>query len=706
MAGKKDSKQEAKRERREKTAPEPSRRRRRPLWQRLTLWSVSSLCWAAVAVIVAVLWFGRDLPDIGQLASDNRQPSITLLAADGAKIASYGDLYGEALQLRDMSGWLPMAVMAIEDRRFYGHWGVDPIGIARAVVVNIRSGRLVQGGSTITQQLAKNLFLTPERSMERKIQELLLAFQLEARYSKEQILTLYLNRVYLGAGTYGVDAAAQRYFGKSARQVNLYEAAVLAGLLKAPSRLNPASDGDRAHARAKLVLNAMVESDMISKAEAERAHRERSGKQPKRFDRGRYFGDWALSLTQQYVGVVARDLTVQTTLNPRIQAIAEGAVSEVLAAKGAERGASEAAVVVMTPDGAVQAMVGGRSYGSSQFNRATQALRQPGSAFKLFVYLAALENGFRPDSRVVDEPITLRGWKPDNYGGRYYGDVTLRESFARSMNSVAVRLLLDSGSGKVLEMARELGITTPLPETPALALGAGEVTLLELTAAYAAIANEGRGVWPYGIRRIAGDANTTLFKRPEEQPNPRRLAPQITAEMQNLLRAVVAWGTGKRADPGRPAAGKTGTSQDFRDAWFIGFVKGMVVGVWVGNDDGAPMKGVTGGTLPAEIWRQIVIEATEDTPVAALPSAGSADPAIPVPPAPAPRGAGQQVSLPPVGGDTATRGEERSGTGAATRSGSRDVIGDLIEGFEPDSEEESESRVLPLPRMQDPYGDR
>ncbi len=599
----------------------PSARQRRPRWLRLMIWGGGAFTWLAVALVGVALWYSQDLPQIDRLADDNRRPGITLAAADGSTISSHGDLYGEPLRVEEMSPFISQAVIAIEDRRYHSHFGLDPIGIARAMLTNLQAGKLVEGGSTITQQLAKNLFLTPERSLKRKIQEALLSLQLEARYSKEQILTLYLNRVYLGAGTYGMDAAAKHYFGKSARGVTLYEAAVLAGLLKAPSKLNPTREGDRADKRAKLVLNSMVETGFVTPLEAEAAYAEKSQSRPRGYQRGRYFGDWALTQSQQTLGSVNRDILVTTTLDPEIQAIAEQVVEQVLEEQGAAVGAGEAAVVAMRPDGAILAMVGGKSYRDSQFNRATQALRQPGSAFKLFVYLAGLESGMHSDSPMVDKKIKIGDWEPSNYSNRYRGAVTLREAFARSLNSVAVQVIQKSGLERVLGAARRLGITTPLPENLAISLGAAEVTLLELTGTFAVFANEGRGVWPYGIRSIKGTEGTTLYRQPEEVYH-RVVSPADVEAMNNLLHSVISWGTGKRADPGRPAAGKTGTSQDFRDAWFIGFTADLVVGVWVGNDDGTPMQKVSGGRLPAEIWRRIVTAALEGQPVKPLPGGG------------------------------------------------------------------------------------
>ncbi|MCG8360538.1 MAG: PBP1A family penicillin-binding protein, partial [Kiloniellales bacterium] len=523
--------------------------------------------------------------------------------------------------LRDLPEHLPQAVLAIEDRRFYSHFGLDPIGLLRAAYVNLREGRLVQGGSTISQQLAKILFLEPERTLKRKVQELLLAFWLERRFAKEQILALYLNRVYLGAGAYGVDAAARRYFGKPAARVSLYEAALLAGLLKAPSRYNPANDRDLADRRARLVLGAMAEADFITEEAAAEAYRAKSRGRSAYAESGRYFADWVLSQVPSFAGVVTSDLVVVTTLDPRLQAIAESQTAALLDEEGAAQGASQAAFVALTPGGAVQAMVGGRDYIDSQFNRAVQALRQPGSAFKAFVYLAAVESGFHPDQRFTDGPIRIGKWAPNNYDGRYYGDVTLREAFARSLNSVAVQVSQQVGVGRVVDAARRLGISSALEAAPSIALGTSEVTLLELAGAYAAFANGGYGVWPYAITEIRSPEGRILYRRDGGGPG-RVMTANSAATMSHLLEATVAWGTGKAAEPGRPAAGKTGTSQDSRDAWFVGYTADLVAAAWLGNDDGKAMKRVTGGGLPARLWQRVMIPAHEGLPARPLPGAG------------------------------------------------------------------------------------
>ncbi|RMD65265.1 MAG: penicillin-binding protein, partial [Alphaproteobacteria bacterium] len=485
---------------------------------RLVVWGATLAIWAVVAVASIVAWYAYDLPEIADVNAVERRPAVTLMAADGTLLASYGDVYGTVVNVRDLPPYVPQAVLAIEDRRFYDHFGIDLIGLARAMVANLRAGRIVEGGSTITQQLAKNLFLTPERTIKRKVQEMLLALWLESTFTKDQILSLYLNRVYLGAGTFGIDAAARRYFGKPATRLNLYEAALLAGLLKAPSRYSPARNSARTEARTALVLRAMVEAGYISPEEAERALRKKTRGRAVAGTQARYFADWILSRVAGYVGTIDRDLTVVTTLNPYYQKVAEEELRRLLDAEARARKVTQGAVVVLDAGGAVRAMVGGRDYDASQFNRATQALRQPGSAFKTFVYLAAVEDGFTPDDRLSDAPIEIDGWKPRNYADRYYGVVTLREAFARSLNSVAVRLIRTVGPARVAALAHRLGITSDLAVRPSLALGASEVTLLELTGAYAAFANRGYGVWPYGIEEIRGPDGALLYRRAGDGP--------------------------------------------------------------------------------------------------------------------------------------------------------------------------------------------
>ena len=555
-------------------------------------------------------WYALTLPPTDQLEGAWRRPSVTVLAADGARLASYGDLYGTAYAVKDLPAYLPRAVMAIEDRRFYHHFGVDPIGLVRAAWANHRAGRVVQGGSTLTQQVAKNLFLTSERSFRRKVQEALLALWLEHRYTKDQILAIYLNRVYLGAGAYGVDAAARLYFGKPATRISLHEAAVLAGLLKAPVHYSPARDPALAIARADIVLDAMVADGAVTVEQAAAARLDTVSIQHAADKRpGHYFADWVADLLPGFVNYGDRDLVVQTTLDPALQRTAEAEVAALLDAEGARRKVGQAAAVVLGRDGAVRAMVGGRDYARSQFNRAVGALRQPGSSFKPFTYLAALESGLTPASTVLDAPIRIGGWSPENYEGRYLGEVSLADALANSLNTATVRLIEHVGARRVVAMARRLGITTPIPDNLSIALGTAEVSLLQLTGSYAAIAAGGQGVWPYGIAEVRDRDGRVLWRRKGSGPG-RVLAPEIAAEADQLLGEVVRRGTGKAAQLAIRAAGKTGTTQDYRDAWFVGYAGGLTAGVWFGNDDNAPMDKVVGGDLPAKLWHTIMQAAT------------------------------------------------------------------------------------------------
>ena len=597
-----------------KAKPPSEARRRRSVIGWLVKWSLVSAIWAGLLVSGVVAWFAWDLPSVDALRHEVRRPAVVVVAADGSRLASYGDLYGAHVGVDKLPVFLPQAVLATEDRRFYSHLGFDPRGVARAMVANLRAGRVAQGGSTLTQQLAKNLFLSPERSLDRKIKELLLALWLEARFDKDELLTIYLNRVYLGAGTYGVEAAAQKYFGRSARDVTLYEAAMLAGLLKAPSRYNPAHDAVAAHARTVAVLDGMVTAGYVTPDEARGAAQRRNayrGSEVGQAGSGRFFTDWVTEQVAGYLGQAGGDLTVEATLDPRLQRLAERAVGRALDEAGGA--ARQAAVVVLSPAGDVLAMVGGRAYRASQFNRATQALRQPGSAFKPIVFLGALEAGLTPDMRLEDRPITVDGWSPRNFGGTFRGSVTMREAMARSLNSVAVRLSERVGRRKVVETARRLGIASDLTTHPSLALGASEVTLLELTGVYAVFANGGHAVRPNGIRVVRDADGAVLYQRDGGRVE-RVIEARHAETMNDMLAAVVDWGTGRAAQLDRLAAGKTGTSQDSRDAWFIGYTRDFVTGVWVGNDDGTPMGGVTGGGLPARLWHDVMAGAHEGLP--------------------------------------------------------------------------------------------
>jgi len=603
-----------------------TRRRRAPrrsgsgFWRFVRL-SLTATIWGSIATAAALIWFAWDLPDLVDLdAAATRRPTITFLAADGSQILRAGDVFGDPVTLEQLPAFLPRAVLATEDRRFYQHFGIDLMGIARAMVANLQAGSIRQGGSTITQQLAKNLFLTPDRTVRRKVQEVILALWLESNFTKDQILTIYLNRIYLGAGTYGVDAAARAYFGKPARQVGLFEAAVLAGLPKAPSRLNPRVAPERAARRANVVLDNMVAAGWLDPATADAARRDRVATVRRTGGGGtadRYFTDWAMSQTSDLIGRIDRDLVVQTTLDPRLQAAATAATRRTLD-EAKDGNTTQAALVALKKDGAVAAMVGGRDWRTSAFNRATQARRQPGSAFKPVVYLAALETGFGPETRVQDLPQSVEGWSPKNAGGEHRGAMTLREGLARSSNAVAVALAEELGRTPVIDMARRLGFTAPMDPVPSLPLGVFETSPLELAGAYAILANEGRDIRPYGIVSIADAAGTRYYSHNTEPGTPVVEARHVRA-LNDMLWAAVSWGTGKNARIGRPAAGKTGTTQDHRDAWFAGYTPEMTTVVWMGNDDGTPMKGVTGGSYPARLWRRFMTEALGQRPAAALP---------------------------------------------------------------------------------------
>ncbi len=581
---------------------------RRSWLGRVLKWGFVAVLWGTLGVGAILAYYAWDLPDVEAALAATRRPSVAVTDQQGRIIASYGDLYGSPVTVAGLPPHLPEAVLAVEDRRFYSHPGVDPLGIARAAVANLMAGRVVQGGSTITQQVAKNLFLTPARNFKRKAQELLLALWLEHRFTKDQILAIYLNRVYLGAGVYGVDAAARRFFGRPAADVTLWQAAVLAGLPKAPSRYNPVAAPERAAGRARQVLAAMVAAGYIGQADADSA--KPAGAAPA--GRGgaiRYFADWVMAQVPSFAGPPAGDLTVVTTLDADLQRAAAARLKALLDGPGKARRAGQGAVVVMTTDGAVRAMVGGRDWRTSPFNRATQALRQPGSAFKPLVYLAAVSQGLRPDDTLVDRPVTVDGWTPTNPEGGHRGAVTAREAMARSLNTVAVQAMQRAGRQAVEAVARRHGITADLNPGPALALGASEVTLLELTAAYAPFANGGLGAWPYAVLEIRDGDGNVLYRRSGGGPGPVAQAGDI-AVMNDMLRAVVAWGTGKRAAlRGHPAGGKTGTSQNHRDAWFVGYTAHLVGGVWLGNDNGSAMDGVGGSGLPATLWREVMTAA-------------------------------------------------------------------------------------------------
>jgi len=564
---------------------------------------------------MAVTWSLLNLPETESIQI-SRQPSITFLDKDGRIIASYGDIYGKSIKYNNLPENLINAVIVTEDKRFFHHYGVDIKGVLRAIYVNLKERRIVQGGSTITQQLAKNLFLTPERSFTRKLHELILSLWLELRFTKKQILSIYLNRVYLGSGTYGVQAASEKYFNKKVEDLNLYECAVIASLLKAPSRYNPIANKKLSQERASLVLENMAKSQMISKANVKEAkyNNKRYSKFTTPPKSTRYFIDWLLPRVKAYIGEINEDLIVRTTLDVKLQKIAEDSLNKVTENFPS---ADQSALVSLNLDGGVISMIGGRDYGDSQFNRVTQAKRQPGSAFKLFVYLAGLENGFAPDDLVVDSKIDINGWSPKNYKDKYIGEVSVKDAFSNSINTVAVKISEDIGREKVIKMAKLLGITSPILNSPSLALGTSEVNLLELTAAYDVLANNGNGVFVHGIRSIENTEGKNLFTRKIQGPG-KILNSYTVKTMTEMMEQTIINGTGKKAKINRPAAGKTGTSQSLRDAWFVGFTSNIVVGVWFGNDDDSPMEKITGGTAPAILWGEFMKKAHIDIQPQAL----------------------------------------------------------------------------------------
>jgi penicillin-binding protein 1A len=638
---------------RKKAAAKPASSRRaakprRSLIGRLIYWSLVIGVWGVLGLAGLIAYYASQLPPIDQLAIPKRPPNIAILAADGSLLANRGDTGGAAVHLSELPPYLPAAFVAIEDRRFYSHFGIDPVGILRAMVRDLTGAGGMQGGSTLTQQLAKNLFLTQERTLSRKIQEAILALWLERKYSKDQILELYLNRVYFGSGAYGVEAASERYFGKSAKMVNLSEAAVLAGLMKSPARLAPNHNIKAANERAAQVITAMAEQGHITEAMAKLAL-----SSPAQLVRQKgsgsvnYAADYVMDMLDDTVGAIDEDIVVTTTIDPKMQAEGERALTDELNAKGAKFGVAQGALVALDPDGAIKALIGGRNYADSQFNRAVSAKRQPGSSFKPFVYLTALERGLTPDSVREDAPITIKGWNPENYSRKYLGEVTLTQALSKSLNTVAVRLGQEVGPKAIVRTAHRLGIASDLEPNASIALGTSEVTPLELVTAYAAFANGGIGVQPHVITRVRTANGKQLYAR-RNANNGRVIEPQYVAMMNSMLEQTLQkGGTAEKADlPGWQAAGKTGTSQDWRDAWFIGYTSDLIAGVWLGNDDNEPTKKSSGGNLPVEIWSRFMKAALQGVPVAGLPSGEWRSPEVPSPDATAPPPVASAVGAP------------------------------------------------------------
>ena len=587
---------------------------------RVAYWSAVVGLWLVIATIGGAVWVGAHLPPIQSLEIPKRPPSIKIVDLQGRLLATRGDMGGAAVPLKDLPRYVPQAFVAIEDRRFYSHYGIDPIGIARAIVANILHRGVSQGGSTLTQQLAKNLFLTQERTLSRKVQEVALAAWLERKFSKTQILDLYLNRVYFGAGAYGIEAAAQRYFSKPATKRTVAVAATLAGLVRSPSRLAPTRNPDGAEKRAQVVLAAMIEmkfitDDMAKVALMQPAH---AIKAPGAGSIG-YVADWVMDVLDDLIGRVEQDIVVETSVDPTLQAAAEAALVDELAKNGVKAGVGQGAVVALSPDGAVRALVGGKNYAESQFNRAVAAKRQPGSAFKPFVYLTAIERGLTPETVREDKPIAVKGWHPENYSREYFGPVSLTKALALSLNTVSVRLTLEFGPTAVMRTAHRLGIASKLEPNASLALGTSEVSVLELVNAYAAFANGGIAVTPHVVERVRTANGKLLYERKDD--NLGRIIEERYAGMMNaMMQETLLTGTARKAElPGWPAAGKTGTSQDFRDAWFIGYTGHLVTGVWLGNDDSSPTKKITGGGIPVEIWSKFMKAAHQGVPVVGLP---------------------------------------------------------------------------------------
>jgi len=559
----------------------------------------------AIALAAIVVHFTRDLPETDGLWRENARPRITLIAADGSPMTVHGQSYGAPVRLSELPAYTPRAVLAVEDRNFYHHVGVNPLAVARAIFVNMKEGEVRQGGSTLTQQLAKNLFLSSDRTYKRKIQELFLALWLEHQFSKDEILTLYLNRVYFGAGAYGIDAASYRYFAKPASKLSLAESAVLAGLLKAPSHYAPDRNPLDAGQRARIVVDAMLSAGFITHEQAEAAYRTPVRIGASQFAGAPYFVDFAIAEAKTLAKSIDADLTVRTTYDPALQDALEMGMTAGAALSHLDP-SIEIAAVILDSEGGVRAMAGGKDYRLSQFNRAAHARRQPGSAFKPFVFLAALEAGASPYDIIDDAPVTVGKWSPENYKGKYYGEVTLTEGLARSLNGATVRLQEQTGRGAVRLAAKRMGLKGPFNQGPALALGVDAVTPLELAGAYAPLANGGYRIEPHGVERVDLSDGDPVFKRKARYVESAASAGAIR-DLNAMLAAVADWGTGKAAHLSRyQARGKTGTTQDYRDAWFAGHAGGFVCVVWVGRDDYKPMGEITGGGAPATIWREIM----------------------------------------------------------------------------------------------------
>ncbi len=585
-------------------------------------WGAVLGLWAVIGVAGILAFYATQLPSADTWHVPERPPNIRIVSADGDLIANRGVTGGKALRLEEMSPYIAQAVISIEDRRFHAHFGFDPIGFTRAMTRNIMQKRMREGGSTITQQLAKNLFLKPERTFGRKVQELILAVWLETKYSKAEILELYLNRVYFGAGATGVDAASRRYFGKSAKHVTVPEAALLAGLLKAPSKYSPARNPKLAQRRARLVLRAMQEEGYIKAGKMDVTNI-KPGEYAKHFRSGpeHFVSDMIVKRVTKILGEPKHDVIVETTVSPFLMTAAHSMLTGTLDKHDKKKNVTQGAMITMAPDGAIRALIGGRDYGKSQFNRVVDAKRQPGSAFKTFVWLKALEDGFGPSTELVDEPVKFGKWQPENYDKKYRGIVTLGAAFSGSLNTIAAKLITQAGPRNVASVARRMGIESKLTANGSLALGTSEVSLFELTRSFAPFANGGKKITPYLIQKITGKDGKILFDR--KAPNLiTAVMPENLADMNQMLARVVSHGTGKNARLKKhQAGGKTGTSQGFRDALFVGHTAHLVTGIWFGNDNNSPTKKLTGGSLPAKMWNEFMELAHSDLEAKPLPGA-------------------------------------------------------------------------------------
>ena len=603
-------------------AQPPGRGPSRSPLQQVAYWVAVVGVWGLIFVVAFFAVFAWDLPDTSKLYDVTRQPSISYLDRSGALVAVRGSQYAPPINLDKLPPYVPKAFIAIEDRWFYWHVGFNPWGIIRSQAYNLtHRGGPLRGGSTITQQLARNLFLTPNQTYRRKAQELILAVWLEASFSKREILELYLNRVYFGAGAYGIEAAAQRYFGKPASQLSIGESALLAGMMKGPSRYSPVSATDRAARRATIVLDEMVRTRAITAEQRNEAFRTPVRVNPVLANqRAQYFTDWVDDQVRSLVGEPTEDLVVETTLDLPIQAGAEQALRRGVIANETS-GIQQGALVAIDGEGRIRAYVGGANYAESQFDRATVARRQAGSAFKPFVYLTAMEQGRTPAVQVVDEPVKIGSWEPKNYTNDFKGPMTLQAALAQSINTVAARLANEVGTGNVASTARRLGITSHIQLDPSMALGAVEVSPLEMAQAYAPFANGGFLARGYGIERIRTASGKVLYDHSVDKAERKAVIGSPALQYMNqMMRQVIVGGTGTRARvPGYDIAGKTGTTSDYRDAWFVGYTGGFVAAVWVGKDDNTPMRRVTGGGAPAVIWRDFMTAALPRLKTEAIP---------------------------------------------------------------------------------------